>query len=120
MKKQSKPSLEEIQKIYKRSQESGLSRAEFARREKIPYWTLNHYRRRLIAANKLPSSKKNLSIPKKYPPAFSNFVQVFPSNEKSNSNSNFLLKCSLFELEIPPNFDSQSLTQLLEILKKDA
>ncbi len=103
MKQRKRLSIQEVSKLYARFESTGLSLAEFARHENIPYLRLLHYKRRLF---KQPSS--------------SSFLQLLPAPLSSKSSTSILLRCSAFELEIAEGFNPTLLSQVMEVLKHHA
>lgn len=108
MKQRKRLSMQEVSELYARFESTGLSLAEFARQEEIPYCRLIHYKRRLSQADLLPSPSTSNS---------QNFLQLFPSPAPSKASQKLLLRCAPFELEIAEGFNPTLLSSVLEVLK---
>ncbi len=109
MKQTKRLSLKEISELYARFEATGLSLAEFARQEDIPYMRLIHYKRRLFQAELLPSTSNTQA-----------FLQVFSSPAQEKPSEKLLLRCASFELEILEGFNPRLLSSVLEVLKSHA
>lgn len=111
-------SLEEIEEIFKKFSESNLSLAAFGRREKIPYHRLSYYKRRL-QQNKFLKPKNPITkhLPQKDP----SFLQILPQGApiQTSSQNHFILNSASFQLQIPQQFQSDSLQKILEVLKSN-
>lgn len=109
MKPRKRLSIQEVYELYTRFESTGLSLAEFARQEDIPYTRLIHYKRRLSQADILLSTSKS-----------QHFLQLFPSPSSSQPSNKLLLRCSSVEIEIREGFNPRLLSQVLEVLKTNA